>query len=626
MCGIAGIIGRFSKDDGLKAVWRMNDAIAHRGPDDATAWGTGGLAFGMRRLSIIDLEGGRQPIWNHQGIATVFNGEIYNYRELRTFLKSKGYAFQTHSDTEVIPNLYHFCGMDAIQRLEGMFAICIYDPNEEVIWLVRDRLGIKPLYYGVRDGAFYFASEVKAILAGMGGRPELNRGAIHHYLTLRYSPSPETVWKDIYKLEPGHWLRFDIGEEKWETDRYWKLNFMSEPLDPARDYAKEFEEKFLESVDKHLVASDVPVGVLLSGGLDSSAVSAAAVEMGHQNFHTFSVGFEDGGDFSELGYARQVAEMVKSRHFEVVIGKKEFLDFIPEMVGFSDEPLADLASIPLYFVSKLAREHVKTALTGEGSDEVFAGYNMDVAAASLDKLKMLAEYVPRPVLRLLSRFAPAGKADNARALEAHGWEGYLKSLHTHMTYYWTEDEKKALWSGDEKYPSTVELIRSWYDTSYSLHPIDQMQQVYSHSWLVEDLLMKADKMSMATSLELRVPFLHHPLVEWAFSLPICWKTGDRKSGYSSKKILREFARKRIPDSIIDRPKMGFPVPAYEWLKGDTGKWAAGLLTEAGSFTSGLFAPEEIKAKLAAARNGDYHAAHKTWIMIMLEHWGRRWMN
>lgn len=626
MCGIVGIAGNFSREEGLAVVGRMNDSIAHRGPDDEGAWATNGFAFGMRRLSIIDIAGGRQPMWNEHGIGIVFNGEIYNYMELREKLQRKGYSFKTtSSDTEVIPNLYHSGGIEALGELEGMFAICLHDPKSNCIYLVRDRLGIKPLYYGERNGRFYFASEIKAIIAGMGATPQLNRPALHHYLTLRYVPAPETVWAGIFKLEPGHYLKFDLATGHREISRYWKLDFLSAQPDPDRDYVKEFEELFLSSVHKHLVASDVPVGVMLSGGLDSSAVSAAAVEMGHKNFHTFTVGFDEGGDYSEVKFARQTAERIKSRHFEVIIGKKEFLDFIPEMVRFSDEPLADLASIPLHFVSRLARQHVKTVLTGEGSDEILAGYNMEVAAERLDQLKGLSERVPAPVLKLMSMIAPGKKGLKLKHLAERGWSGYLRSACRHMTSYWTEDEKRGLWKQQQNFPRTDDLIRSWYDTSRSPHPLDQLMQVYSHSWLVEDLLMKADKMSMATSLELRVPFLHHPLVEWAFSLPLEWKVGGAKTGYVSKRILREFARTRIPKSIIERPKLGFPVPAYEWLKGDTGAWAEKLLSDKNSFTGSLFDMSKIKPALEAARRGDDQSAHKIWIMIILEHWGKCWM-
>ena len=374
MCGIAGLIGRFCADDGRRLAGRMNQALVHRGPDDAGIWSTDGFAFAMRRLSIIDLEGGHQPMWSEGteggGIGIVFNGEIYNYRDLRRELEAKGKSFRTHSDTEVILRLYASEGVDGLARLEGMYAICLYDPRTRCVHLIRDRLGIKPLYYAEIEGRFFFASEIKAILAALDSRPAIDHRSLSHYLTLRYVPAPASIWEGICKLEPGHRLTVDLQAKSHTIHRYWSLDINSSPLEAGRDYLGEFESLFLEAVEKRLVAADVPVGVMLSGGLDSSAVSAAAVELGHKAFNTFSVAFEEGGGFSELSYAREMAEHVGANHHEVVIGKDDFLGFLPDFVRFSDEPLADLASVPLYFVSRLARQHVKVVLSGEGSDEI----------------------------------------------------------------------------------------------------------------------------------------------------------------------------------------------------------------------------------------------------------------
>lgn len=630
MCGIVGVIGEFGPEDGARLIDRMNSTIVHRGPDSQGGWATAQFAFAMRRLSIIDLDGGRQPMWTDTQTGIVFNGEIYNYRQLRQDLENKGYCFRTRSDTEVILALYETQGIRGIERLEGMFAFCLYDPRQKAVHLVRDRLGIKPLYFAPQAGRFYFASEAKAILAGLGSSPALNRQAIHDYLTLRYVPSPETIWEGIYKLEPGCRLIYDLQTGAWEKIRYWEVRFASQPVEPGRKYPKEFEELFLDSVEKHLVASDVPVGVLLSGGLDSSAVSAAAVELGHRNFHTFSVGFDEGGSFSELGYARELAGHIGSQHHEVVIGQREFIEFLPELVYYSDEPLADLASVPLFFVSRLAREQVKVVLTGEGSDEILAGYDMEVLARRLEQLRQLSRWAPKPLASLVGGLIPGRIGAALRSMARHGWSGTLKAQGTHITRYWNETEKELLWAeGDRSRPlaafrPTVSLIRSWYDRAGSEHPLDQLQEVYCRSWLVEDLLMKADKMSMANSLELRVPFLDHRLVEWAAALPVIWKVGGPRTGYTSKKVLRDFARKRIPKSIIERPKQGFPVPAYQWLKGNLGAWAEQELFKNGRFARFLFELSAVRPVLDAARRGDAQAAHKVWLLIILEYWGRRW--
>jgi asparagine synthase (glutamine-hydrolysing) len=604
----------------------MNRAILHRGPDDVGEWGTGGFAFGMRRLSIIDLAGGHQPMWTEDGVGIVLNGEVYNYRSLRQNLQNDGYSFKTNSDTEVVLRLFHRDGLDAIGQLEGMFAICLFDSHRQAVHLVRDRLGKKPLYYGRLDGRFYFASELKAILAVADGRPPVNLQALHHYLTLRYVPGPETIWQGLWKLEPGHILTFDLSRNDYSIQRYWHVDFNSAPLCPGHDYLREFEDLFLPAVEKRLVASDVPVGTLLSGGLDSSAVSAAAVELGHRDFHTFSVAFEGGGEFDETNYARETAAWAGAKHHEVFIGEQQFVEFLPDLVYYADEPLADLASVPLYYVCRLARSEVKVVLSGEGSDEILAGYSLEQMAVKFRRMKMLEQLVPRPLLRLGGALAPSRKYRVALdSLVEAGVGGWLGVQSWHMTRYWMEAEKNALWRERQDFSTTEDLIRSWYAASSSSEPIDQIQQVMSRSWLVEDLLMKADKMSMANSLELRTPFLDHRLVEWAATLPLAWKVGDKSSGPVSKRILREFCKTRLPERVIRRPKRGFPVPAYEWLKGALGEWAEDLVAKSSSRLATYFDSAAIARTASAARQGDVGAAHKMWALVILELWFQRWL-
>ncbi|HOO57129.1 MAG TPA: asparagine synthase (glutamine-hydrolyzing) [bacterium] len=624
MCGIAGIAGDISKTEGENIVRRMNSTMTYRGPDEEGIRSDNGFAFGMRRLSIIDLSGGSQPIWGNHGDGVVFNGEIYNYLSLRKELEHDGYTFKTNTDTEVIPNLYHRDGIDAFNRLEGMFGICIYSPEANKATLVRDRMGIKPLYYFHDGKRFYFASEIKAILSVLDKKPDINNEAIYHYLTLRYVPGPETIWKNVFRLEPGCFLELDLKSLKFNIQKYWNLDFNGQPFDADRDYTGEFTGLFLESVEKQLVASDVPVGVLLSGGLDSACVSAAAVEMGHRNFHTFTVDFEDGGEFSEIKYARELAEHIGSRHSEITIGKKDFIGFLPEMVGFTDEPLADLASVPMYFVSRLAREKVKVVLTGEGSDEILAGYILEELASNIDDLKFLSRIIPPPAIKALSGIIPGNKIASLSHFAESGINGYLKSKATHITDYWNSNEKASLLLKTADCIETDDLIRSWYDTSGSDNPIDQIQQVYCKSWLVEDLLMKADRMSMANSLELRVPFLEHPIIEWASKLPVSMRVGDKKSGYVSKRILRNFASGRVPQSIIDRPKQGFPVPAYKWLSEDLSSWARNQLSES-DFIKDYFNFHIIGNTFDKLDYKKPVSAHKIWILLILKFWADRWV-
>lgn len=617
MCGIAGTVGLAAASLGRAAVARMTAAQRHRGPDDAGDFAADGVAFSMCRLSIIDVAQGHQPIWSESGAGIVFNGEIYNYRALRTALEQRGHRFVTQSDTEVILRLYDDEGIACLDRLEGMFAICLYDPRRRRLYLARDRLGKKPLYFGEIGGVLYFASEIKAILAALPERPALDRQALHHYLTLRYVPGPASIWQGIRKLEPGCYLTIDLDRRTHEVARYWSVAFRSEEADPAKDYLREFETLFLDAVEKRLVASDVPVGILLSGGLDSSAVAASAVELGHRAFHSFSVAFDE-ADADERMFARQVAERLDARHREIVIDQRTFVDFLPELVRITDEPLADLAGVPLYFVSRLAREEVKVVLSGEGADEILAGYDLEQTARRLDRLQRLARFLPQRLPRLPSR-AGGIASDLARV----GWSRILAARGTHMTRLWSEAEKAALWRDAAPPESTDAVIRGWYEAAPSPEPIDQFQEVHCGSWLVEDLLMKADKLSMANSLELRCPFLDHRLVQWCARLPLVWKVGSAELGYSSKRILREFAAARLPQAIIDRPKRGFPVPANRWLEGPLGGWAEDRLFGARRLAQ-LFDLASARPALARARRGDASAQHKIWALIILDHWLERW--
>ncbi len=624
MCGIVGLVGRMSAAEAGALVDRMNGSIVHRGPDDAGRWATDGFAFAMRRLSIIDLAGGHQPMWADDGVGIVFNGEIYNYQTLRAELESAGYVFQSHSDTEVILHLYRHLGPEMVHRLEGMFAICLYDPRRQVVHLFRDRFGVKPLYYSQHRGNFYFASEIKAILAALPARPELDQQALHDFLTLRFVPAPRTIWHGVFKLPPGYRLTLPLNGDQPELTRYWQLEFRAEDEEFGRDYPAEFANLFLAAVEKRLLAADVPVGVLLSGGLDSSAVSAAAVELGHRDFHTFSVAFDDAGGFDETPYARLVAAHIGSRHHEIFLSRKKFVDFLPRLVRYSDEPLADLASVPLYFVCELARQDVKVVLSGEGSDELLAGYNFDRLGRMLARLRAAESWLPTSLRRLVGHAPARGASEWLRLWGREGWRGMLAARPYHMTLHWNEEEKFALWRVVGDLVSTVERIRGWYRPLADRHPIDQLQQVYSGEWLTEDLLMKADKLSMAASLEVREPFLDHGLAEWAARLPISWRVGDATVGYQSKRILRDFCRRRLPRKILDRPKQGFPVPAYRWLSGELRTWAENRLFSPGSHLHELFHMERVRPAFDQAVSGNNSAAHKVWTLLILGYWLEVW--
>ena len=630
MCGIVGLVGSFSREQCTDILRRMNAAIVHRGPDDEGIWAEDGFGFAMRRLSIIDLAGGHQPMWDERsGLGVVFNGEVYNYRTLRDQLQQRGQEFRTTSDTEVVLKTLATSGTQGIHSWNGMFAVAAWNPNEKKLTLIRDRMGVKPLYYFYDGKTFLFASEIKAILASGLVDRTINRQALWDYLTFRFVPGPETIWTDIRKLPPGHLLEFVTSGEPVVT-RYWKtdVHFDQESANhhTEEELDKEFADLFLDSVKLRLEASDVPVGVMLSGGLDSSAVAAAAIELGHRNFHTFTVGFDEGGYYSEIPYARQVAEHVGANYHEVVIGQKEFLEMLPELVHYSDEPLADLAAVPLLAVSRLAQKDVKVVLSGEGSDEILAGYDLDLSERRWDVVRNL-QRVPQPLRSLIakgSRVLPANFSERTARVAELPLAMWNQRERPHITRYLDHEEKSLLWPNGHN-ENSERVLADLYESARATDPLQQVLSVYQKSWLVEDLLMKADKMSMAASLELRTPFLDYRLVEWANRQPNhvkIKKTGLRK--YETKSILRRFCARRLPREVLTRTKRGFPVPVNGWLQNGLGKWARDVLSSSNSRMVPGFSSKAIDDLIVRAEQGVGDAPGKVWLLIVLEFWLQAW--
>lgn len=615
MCGIVGFFGlELGEDERRAALRRMSAAVRHRGPDDEGYFDAPSIGLGMRRLSIVDLQGGHQPVASEDGrIQLVFNGEIYNHVPLREALRARGYAFRTKSDTEVILRQYQSGGVDALSELNGMFAIAIWDGRNGTLTLVRDRLGVKPLYYYWDGRRLFFASEIKAILASGCVSAEIEPRGIWDYLTFRYVPGPASIWKQIHKLPPAHFLTISIDRPEPLLTRYWDIPYGDTARHGDDDqFDQEFAALFTDAVNLRMNA-DVRVGVLLSGGLDSSAIAAAISKAPGARLSTYSVAFADSPETDERQYAREVAAHVGADHHEVVIGKEEFLDFLPRFVVATDEPLADLASIPLYYVSRLARERVKVVLSGEGSDEILGGYNFDEAVRLWD-----AAPQPRDGLlkRLLGRSTDGGNGvDLRRAL-----------VPMHMTNYLDTAAKRRLMSRAE-YPDSLDVIRAALGRVNSTEPLHQALYVYCQNWLVEDLLMKADKMSMANSLELRTPFLDYRLVEWAARAPSCVKVGRDPDGqYRTKRVLRRFAQRHLPARIVTRPKQGFPVPVYGWLSNILKSWAHDLVGGSDSRLRNWFTKQGVDAVLAngtAAESGMLDR-HRLWNLLILELWLKAW--
>jgi len=469
-----------------------------------------------------------------------------------------------------------------------------------------------------------FASEIKAFLATDLFPRRLNEQAIWDYLTFRYVPGPETIWHNVWEIPPGHILEWSPTKEP-RVFRYWKTDVLSvdEPLD-IDQRTKDFEALFLDSVEKRLLAADVPVGVMLSGGLDSSAVASAAVELGHKQFHTFSVAFAEGGAFSELTYAREVAKHLGVEHHSVVVDRRAFMEMLPQAVRAADEPLADLTIVPLLAVAQLARRLVKVVLSGEGADEILAGYHLGESQRRFQIIKRLQSFPPS-VLKPLTTVVEFCSNDygekfaRTARIPLSQWNATHKA---HMTRLWNEQEKSALWPSFAGKDSD-RILSDLYATARSNDPLEQILAIYQQSWLVEDLLMKADKMTMAASLELRVPFLDYRLVEWANRQPVGVKIKRQGRRYITKYVLRRFAQTRLPETIINRPKQGFPVPVNKWLQDVTfSKWALTHLAGDESRLKDLFEIELIQQQVHKAAMGDQGAAQKSWLLIVLETWMR----
>ncbi|MGD9562330.1 MAG: asparagine synthase (glutamine-hydrolyzing) [Pyrinomonadaceae bacterium] len=629
MCGIVGIAGDLSREECLEVVGRMNDSIIHRGPDDDGVWAETGFGFGMRRLSIIDLTGGKQPIWDRvDGRGIVFNGEVYNYRALRADLIDRGVGgWTTESDTEVVLKSLVTDGEKGIQQWNGMFAAATWDPATQNLLLIRDRMGVKPLYYYWDGKNFLFASEIKAILRSGLVERRIDKQALWDYLTYRYVPGPGSIWQNVKKLPPGHLLRLKPGCGP-QIERYWESDVVSTERAglSESEIDAEFAELFLDAVELRLVASDVPVGVFLSGGLDSSAIAAAAVELGHRNFHTFSVGFEEGGYYSELSFARQVADHVGARYHEVVLDQKRFLDLLPEVIYATDEPMADLSAIPVLALSRLARKDVKVVLSGEGSDEILAGYDFDRAERDWDRARLLQRF-PRRALRAgaaVSRLGPGGLYRRAAKIANSPLENWNRAELPHITRHFGQADKRRMFPGEE-WEDSDRIVADRYASTASRDPLQQMLAVYQRDWLVEDLLMKADKATMAASLEARTPFLDYRLVEWANRQPNSVKVKRRGlNRYETKSVLRRFCSKRLPRSIIERPKRGFPDPANVWLGNGLHPWAHEILCGSQSKLGNAIEKPIAEEFLNAAKAGSNQAANSIWTLIVLELWLQAW--
>jgi asparagine synthase (glutamine-hydrolysing) len=627
MCGICGRLN-FEKGASVQPalIRAMMDAIRHRGPDDEGLYIASEVGLGFRRLSIIDLNSGHQPISNEDGaIWIVFNGEIYNYRELREFLLSKGHVFKTQTDTEVIVHLYEELGPQCLEKLRGMFAFAIWDENTKTLFLARDRVGIKPLYYSLVDDSIVFASEIKAILADPAIKRTLAPEIIDRFLTFLYVPGEETLLKGIRKLAPGHYLLLKDG--KAEIRQYWDLRFVK-PAErqSLKDAENELSRLLAETVEQHMIA-DVPVGVLLSGGVDSTAVLSCAAESTDKKISTFTVGFSTSGFADERPYARLAAETFGSQHYDMTIAASDFAAFLPQYVWHMEEPVCEPPAVALYYVSKLARNHVKVLLSGEGGDEAFAGYDNYRNMVWLERLKRVwpgANGAASWGLSRLNSWLHSAKVAKYVPLVNATFPNYYYSR-TSTPYRYSGNGIGELYSADfvksinREY--TVEPVRRLFSTVKNQGILDQMLYIDTKTWLPGDLLIKADKMTMANSLELRVPLLDHRLLEFAASLPPRYKL----NGFHLKFIWKKALLRRVPDKILKRKKAGFPVPYEFWLRNNLKDQIRDILTDRKTIERGYFERTAVE-KLIDANTDSGTYSKEVFSLVALELWHRMFLD
>ncbi len=628
MCGICGLVRSDpARPIDAAALQEMRDLLSHRGPDDSGIWIDEGVGLGHRRLAIIDLSAAvHLPMSNEdRSIWVTYNGEIYNYRELRRRLEGRGHVFSTRTDTEVLVHLYEERGADLVEDLRGMFAFAIWDVPRRQLLLARDRLGIKPLYYTITSsGDLAFGSEIKAVLASGLVRAELNPAALSEYLANRYTTGSDTLYAGVRRLEPGRILRWRAGSSDMKT--YWSYPNQAAPSErrSEADWLAEFQERFVETVRLRMI-SDAPIGVFLSGGLDSSAIAATMARESSAPIKTFSVAFA-AREANELAYAREVAEHLDSDHHEVLVSPDDFFNEVPRLIWHEDEPLAFPSNVPLYFVSRLAADSVKVVLTGDGSDELLAGYGKYWRTLYNRRIGQLYSHLPASLRDLANRYIdklPNHPLSHKLRRTCFYLPGSIESLYL---------ENFGVFNGAlQRRLLTPEFLETVEDDDHSIDPfgghrrvlasfkrlpeLEKLLAVDTQTYL-QELLMKQDQMSMAASIESRVPFLDHEFVEFTARLPRKLKL----RGFATKRILRKSMRGVLPPSILSRRKMGFPTPLGSWLRGDFTHLLDEILLTDRARERGLFNARFVEKLIAEHRSGAADHTERLWALMNLEWW------
>ena len=604
MCGIVGFIDK-SKNK-KKIIKDMADLIKHRGPDSDGYYVNDDVALGFRRLSIIDLEGGDQPIYNEDKTKLVFmNGEIYNYKELKEELINKGHKFSTNADTEVLLHGYEEYRESLLDKLRGMFAFVIYDIEKKELFGARDFYGIKPLYYYVTDDEFMYSSEIKSFLAHPNFKKELNRDMLEDYLTFQYSVGEESFFKDVYKLRPGHYFKYKDG--KLTINQYYSINFEQDNSKTEEEWKEEIKKLLEDTIKAHKV-SDVEVGSFLSSGVDSSFVATAS-----KVDKTFTVGW-DNKNYSEIDYAKELSEMINVKNISKKISKKEYFDNFNNIQYLMDEPLADPSAIALYFVANIASNNVKVALSGEGADEIFGGYNIYHEPYSVSWYYKIP-YKLRRLLGIMVYPFRHHKGFNFIYRRSHN----LEDRYVGNAFMFEPEETNKILNYKTKGTTYKDLTKKYYKKARNYDDVTKMQYIDFNFWLIGDILLKADKMSMANSLEVRVPFLDRVLIDTARKIPTKYKIKDGKTKY----LFREVAHDILPEKWSNKKKLGFPVPIREWLKEED---TYNLVKETFSKSEEFFKPNKIIKLLDEHKKGKKDNSRKIWTIYSFLVWYDEYFN
>ncbi|MGB7925646.1 MAG: asparagine synthase (glutamine-hydrolyzing) [Pyrinomonadaceae bacterium] len=626
MCGIVGIVRTDDVPVNEALLSQMCEAVRHRGPDEDGFYLNGSTGMAMRRLAIIDLKGGQQPIWNEgRTAAIVFNGEIYNYRELREHLEKLGHKFYTDSDTEAIIHLYDRYGADCPKHLRGMFAFAIWDEARQELFLARDRVGKKPLLYAQLGNQLVFGSEFSALLLHPDISREIEPRAIHYYLSFMCVPAPMTAYRAIKKLEPGHTLRYSRGEVT--TERYWQPDFSKKVKLDEEEAGERAVAILRESVRLRLI-SEVPLGAFLSGGIDSSAVVALMSEESSDPVKTFSIGFEE-QDFSELHHARRVAQHVGAEHHEFIV-RPRAMDVLPMLVEHYGEPYADSSAIPTYYVARETRQHVTVALNGDGGDECFAGYERYAAMRLAEKYHRLPGLLRDQLINRSVGMLPSSELRRSRIRDLKRFlrAASLPKVERYMRWVsvFDRDAKEGLYSDGFRHAmdgqNAAAFIEPWFARANGAGIVDAALLADTMTYLPNDLLVKVDIASMAVSLEARSPFLDHHVIEFAASLP----EGLKLRGLTTKYLLKRVLKKLLPAENLKRRKMGFGVPIGHWFRGEMQNFLRETLLSEKALKRGLFKPETVARMVTEHTSGARDYAHQLWTLLMLELWFGRFVD